>query len=123
MRVSLLFALIVAALLSGCIGAAYSPTPYDPVVWPYNDALAAPYYTIANANGVAPCGVFDVRGHGHKIAALSDYAACDAASFTIACLTGEGTWTDQYISKVEVEDGTIRFQSAQDGLCAIFPAG
>lgn len=127
-RIVALAALGVAAVLTACGGQppdapdnASEPGVYDPAVSPITENVDA-YLAIANPLGVNPCGVFDVNGHGEKIVTLSDYSGCEATDYTVYCLTGDAQWTDEFVSSLSVEDGTVRFTSAQEGICALFPA-
>jgi ABC-type oligopeptide transport system substrate-binding subunit len=126
-----LAALAVAAILSACGGSPAATTapaattrPYDPAVSPYTEEQAEPYLEIANPSDELPCGIFDVNGHGEKIVTVSDYPACEADDYTVYCLTGEATWTDEFVSELTVDatGSTVRFTSAQEGICALFPA-
>ncbi len=120
-----------ATILTAC-GSAPSATtapaatsgPYDPAVAPFSADQAEAYLEIANPSGVTPCGVFDVLGHGEKIVTLSDYPACEAGDYTVYCLTGDAQWTDGFVGDLAVSaaGGALTFTSAQEGICALFPA-
>lgn len=117
--------LIGTFALAGCIGTVYTPTPYNPAVWPYNDALSQPYYGIANPNGITPCGIFDAMGHGFKVVPLSEFPRCEAERYTVYCLNGQSQWTNEFVLEIAMSDDStaVEFQSRQDGLCALFPEG
>lgn len=123
-----LAALAVAAVLTACGGSSATPAPttapYDPAVSPFSEEQAGPYLEIANSLGDVPCGVFDVNGHGEKIVTMSDYPSCEADDYMVYCLTGEAKWTDEFVSDLTVDatGSAVRFTSAQEGICALFPA-
>jgi hypothetical protein len=111
------------------------PTPKpDKPDKPYYDAYVkllsleavATYLTWPDADGDTPCGVFDVNGHGPKVALLSDFPGCAGvappAVFTVQCLTESGVWSGQEIFDTYLTpDGTeLRFTSGQHGICGIF---
>src|SRR5687767_11904885 len=73
----LLIAITAALILTACGGGAPSPIPPTPTapaysvgVTPLSDTEASAYLSIVNPEGAAPCGVFNVGGHGPKIALL-----------------------------------------------------
>ncbi|NDJ34959.1 MAG: hypothetical protein GYB64_09850 [Chloroflexi bacterium] len=74
-------------------------------------------------NGVVPCGVFDVNGHGFKIASIVDFPGCApfAPNLTVACLNSEGTFIPDNISNVVSTVDEVNFTSGQHGTCAMFP--
>ena len=126
---TLLAAIIAALLLSACGGSAppagdggaVATAVSGPVA--FSAEQAAPYLTIADEDGILPCGVFDVGGHGEKTLPLSGFPACTAAEYFVACLNGEGQWVRDFISDVRIRrnDNAIQFESAQEGICALFP--
>jgi hypothetical protein len=120
-------AIVLAALfLTACGGGAPETGEsgeYDPSVLVLPADQAQPYLQIPSQEGVLPCGVFDVQGHGAKVATLSDYPSCAAADYRVLCLNGEAQWNSDFVSnkKVHTNAGTIEFTSSQEGICAIFP--
>lgn len=101
--------------------------PIGPFVQPR--AGDDPAMFIRNAQGMLPCGVFDVLKWGHRVALLMDYPACEPPDLTVLCLNEAGEWTADNVSDVTVhaatadeppEAGTVAFQVSQHGTCGIF---
>lgn len=125
---ALLIPLVAALGLAACGGGA-APTaapvePFDPSVTPLTEEEAAIYEEIANPVNVTPCGVFNVNGHGDKIVTMAQYPACRAAAYEVYCLDANAQWINDAVTNVStaVDGESVTFTSAQDGLCAVFPA-
>jgi hypothetical protein len=82
----------------------------------------SPDMDIPTATGARPCSLFDVMGHGYRVAWLYDFPACQGASLTVLCLNSQGQWTEEGISGLSVNRlaAQLRFTSAQDGTCGLF---
>ncbi|MGF1507194.1 MAG: hypothetical protein GYB64_07990 [Chloroflexi bacterium] len=92
---------------------------FIPYVKPVGPQLAAAFQA-APFNGVPPCGVFDVNGHGFKIASAPDFPACPYPAVTVACMNNAGTWTQENIFNLVVTPAEVNFTSGQHGTCALF---
>lgn len=82
--------------------------------------VAASYYAVPDAEGVSPCGVFDVNGWGRKYVGLTDFPAC-TAPVSVRCLNGDGEWTADTVGDVVMQgDWEVDFTSHQHGICGLF---
>ena len=117
-----LAALAVMMLLAACGGLPTPEPPYDPVVKPLTGAELEGTSSIPNADGVTPCGVFDVNGHGFKAADLRQYPDCTGELYTVACLNDKAEWITDNISEVKLIGDQVVFTSKQDGACGLFAA-
>lgn len=79
------------------------------------------YAGVPNADGVTPCGVFNVNGWGRKYVGLGDFPAC-TAPVTVMCFNDAGEWTADHVSDVVMQgDYEVDFTSSQHGICGLFP--
>ncbi len=128
-HLTLLLAVLAGILLAACgggsepapAGGGAPAAPAEFRILP--DAEAAPYLEIIGPLGTKPCGVFDVGGQGAKSVKAGDFPGCAGRPIGgVACLNASAQWTTDTVSGLAISGQTIEFTSAQEGLCAIFPA-
>jgi len=113
----------LAALLALTLAACEAQPAYDPAVTPLTGIDAENVSSIKTADGAAPCGVFDVNGHGFKVVDLNDYPGCVAGIvYNVMCLNDKAAWIAENISDVKATVGTVTFTSKQEGSCGLFAA-
>ncbi|NDJ34597.1 MAG: hypothetical protein GYB64_07995 [Chloroflexi bacterium] len=95
-------------------------TPFVPHVKPVDAGTTALYQSVPLGD-VAACGVFDVNGHGFKIASAPDFPACPYPAVAVFCFNDQGQWTDENIFNVVTNPFEVNFTSGQHGICALFP--
>jgi hypothetical protein len=121
-RVVGILMLLSVVSLSACAGATTAPT-IDTALKPLAAGEAAPYLTIQSSDGVPPCGVFNVNGHGFKELTMDDFPECKAGTYKVLCLNDKATWLADYVSgtKLASDGKSLGFTSSQDGICGLFP--
>jgi len=86
------------------------------------EEFAAIQAAIPGPNNEVACAIFDVRGHGFRALALSDFQQCDPTTpLDVYCLNGEGQWVNDNLSQISIvpELNQVTFLSAQEGYCAL----
>lgn len=127
----IVIAVTMMLLLVAC-GGGEEPAPapesgavpeFQPVVQPITGAEADGLLQVPDANGITPCGVFDVGSQGDRIVDLSQYDNCfpsNPSVHDIACLNDSAQWTKDFVSDLSYGGETVEFVSQQTGICGIF---
>jgi len=110
--------------LAACAGSQTpAPPTTNPSVTPITGSEAEELLKIKSSDGVAPCGVFNVNGHGSKDVPLASFPDCAADFYSVLCLNEQAQWIATYVKEFGISpDGKVaHFTSAQDGICGLFP--